>query len=272
MTRTTTIRKLTRLQTLFTGGAFVIAGLLGGTTPALAADTTPTTSDQAAAVVEQITQNTQATAPSAEELHPLPITAEQKTFTPTKEQLANAKAIVDTAKDMGLPPRAWTIAVATSLQETNLRNLGHLGDRNDHDSQGLFQQRPSSGWGTVDQITDPHYATRAFFEGTTNNRGLLDINGWDTMPPDPGRPKGPGLRLPQPLRQARKAGRRHHQRPPRHRPPRRPRHRPALLTNPRTTPEARSQWLRAFAIPAGLGAWRRHHAPGPRPESRPGPT
>jgi hypothetical protein len=182
MTRTTTIRKLTRLQTLFTGGAFVIAGLLGGTTPALAADTTPTTSDQAAAVVEQITQNTQATAPSAEELHPLPITAEQKTFTPTKEQLANAKAIVDTAKDMGLPPRAWTIAVATSLQETNLRNLGHLGDRNDHDSQGLFQQRPSSGWGTVDQITDPHYATRAFFEGTTNNRGLLDINGWDTMP------------------------------------------------------------------------------------------
>jgi hypothetical protein len=181
-----TNRKLTRLQTLFTGGAFALASILGTTTPTLAADPTPT--DQATAVVEQITQNTQpaentqAAAPSPEELHPLPITAEQKTFTPTKEQLANAKAIVDTAKEMGLPPRAWTIAVATSLQETNLRNLGHLGAKNDHDSQGLFQQRPSTGWGTAEQITDPHYATRAFFEGTENNRGLLDIDGWETMP------------------------------------------------------------------------------------------
>jgi|HigsolmetaAR201D_1030396.scaffolds.fasta_scaffold30935_1 hypothetical protein len=182
MTRTPTMRKLTRLQTLFTGGAFALAAILGPQAPSLAADATPTT-DQAAAVVEQVTQATQpTTAPSAEELHPLPITAEQKRFTPTKEQLANAKAIVDTAKEMGLPPRAWTIAVATSLQETNLKNLGHLGERNDHDSQGLFQQRPSTGWGTVDQITDPHYATRAFFEGTKNNRGLLDIDGWDKLP------------------------------------------------------------------------------------------
>jgi len=182
MTRTLTMRKLTRLQTLFTGGAFALAAILGPQAPALAADATPTT-DQATAVVEQVMQNTQpAAAPSEQELHPLPITAEQKTFTPTKEQLENAKAIVDTAKEMGLPPRAWTIAVATSLQETNLKNLGHLGAKNDHDSQGLFQQRPSSGWGTVEQITDPHYATKAFFEGTKNNRGLLDIDGWQDLP------------------------------------------------------------------------------------------
>jgi hypothetical protein len=182
MTRTN-IRKLTRLQTLVTGGAFALAAVLGGAMPSLAAESTPTT-DQAAAVVEQITATSgpQTQAPSAEELHPLPITAEQKRFTPTKEQLENAKAIVDTAKEMGLPPRAWTIAVATSLQETNLRNLGHLGERNDHDSQGLFQQRPSSGWGTVDQITDPKYATKAFFDGTKNNRGLLDIDGWQDLP------------------------------------------------------------------------------------------
>jgi hypothetical protein len=171
---------MTRLQALLTGGAFALAGIVGAAPSALAAEPTPAT-DQAAAVIEQIAAP-QAGAPSAQELHPLPITAEQKRFTPTAEQLANAKAIVDTAKEMGLPPRAWTIAVATSLQETNLKNLGHLGARNDHDSQGLFQQRPSSGWGTVEQITDPKYATKAFFEGTASNRGLLDIDGWQNLP------------------------------------------------------------------------------------------
>jgi hypothetical protein len=174
-------RKMTRLQALFTGGAFALAGIAGAAAPALAADPAPAKADQAAAVVEQVTA-AQSKAPSAQELHPMPITGEQKRFTPSEEQLRNAKAIVDTAKEMGLPPRAWTIAVATSLQETNLRNLGHLGARNDHDSQGLFQQRPSSGWGTVEQITDPKYATKAFFEGTKNNRGLLDVDGWQDLP------------------------------------------------------------------------------------------
>jgi len=115
-------------------------------------------------------------APTSEQLHPLAVTAEQKRFTPTAEQLSNAKAIVDAGKAMGLPPRAWTIAVATSLQESNLKNLGHLGERNDHDSQGLFQQRPSSGWGTVAQITDPGYAASAFY------KGLVEVNGWESMP------------------------------------------------------------------------------------------
>ncbi len=109
-------------------------------------------------------------------MHPLAVTAEQKRFTPTAEQLSNAKAIVDAGKAMGLPPRAWTIAVATSLQESNLKNLGHLGERNDHDSQGLFQQRPSSGWGTVEQITNPTYSATAFY------KGLVDVSGWQSMP------------------------------------------------------------------------------------------
>jgi len=115
-------------------------------------------------------------APSEDELHPLPITAQQQTFTPTKEQLRNAKAIVDAGKEMGLPPRAWTIAVATSLQESNLRNLGHLGAQNDHDSLGLFQQRPSTGWGTPEQIQDPTYAAKAFY------RGLMEVPNWDSLP------------------------------------------------------------------------------------------
>ncbi|MBO4210648.1 hypothetical protein GSF22_32340 [Micromonospora echinofusca] len=58
----------------------------------------------------------------------------------------------------------------------NLGHLGHLGDRNDHDSQGLFQQRPSSGWGTVEQITDPAYSTTAFL------KGLKQVDGWKDMP------------------------------------------------------------------------------------------
>lgn len=115
-------------------------------------------------------------APSEDELHPLPITAEQQTFTPTKEQLRNAKAIVDAGKEMGLPPRAWTIAVATSLQESNLRNLGHLGASNDHDSLGLFQQRPSTGWGTPEQIQDPNYSAKAFY------RGLVGVPNWESLP------------------------------------------------------------------------------------------
>jgi hypothetical protein len=174
-------RKLTRLQALFAGGAFALAGIAGAPAAALAADQTPAVTDPAAtAVVEQVsgaqTSPTSA-APSAQELHPLPITAEQKRFTPDAEQLRNAKVIVDTAKEMGLPPRAWTIAVATSLQESNLYNIGHLGAKNDHDSLGLFQQRPSTGgWGTAKQIQDPHHASTKFLER------LVQVDGWDQMP------------------------------------------------------------------------------------------
>jgi len=129
------------------------------------------------AIVEAVAPGSSApSAPTEEELHPLPITAQQQTFTPTKEQLRNAKAIVDAGKEMGLPPRAWTIAVATSLQESNLRNLGHLGANNDHDSLGLFQQRPSTGWGTPEQIQNPDYAAKAFY------RGLVEVPDWDKLP------------------------------------------------------------------------------------------
>ena len=192
-------RKLTRFQTLFAGGAFALAGIAGTPAAALAADHTPAVTDPAAnAVVQQVTAPTQAdqtkpappptdqpaststqpapAAPSDQELHPVAISGAQKQFTPDAEQLANAKAIVQAGKDMNLPPRAWTIAVATSLQESNLHNLGHLGASNDHDSLGLFQQRPSSGWGTPEQITDPEYSTLAFL------KGLKQVDGWQDMP------------------------------------------------------------------------------------------
>ncbi|PWR13027.1 hypothetical protein DKT68_01795 [Micromonospora acroterricola] len=91
------------------------------------------------------------------------------------EQTANVKAIIAATKKAGLPERAAVISIATSLQESKLENLGHLGDSNDHDSLGLFQQRPSSGWGTPEQITDPEYSTTAFL------KGLKQVDGWQDM-------------------------------------------------------------------------------------------
>ncbi|MDG4758305.1 hypothetical protein [Micromonospora sp. WMMD710] len=91
------------------------------------------------------------------------------------EQTANVKAIIVATKKAGLPERAAVISIATSLQESKLENLGHLGDANDHDSLGLFQQRPSSGWGTPEQITDPAYSTTAFL------KGLTQVDGWQDM-------------------------------------------------------------------------------------------
>ncbi|SCF36800.1 hypothetical protein GA0074696_4928 [Micromonospora purpureochromogenes] len=92
------------------------------------------------------------------------------------EQTANVKAIIAATKKSGMDERAGVVAIATSLQESKLENLGHLGERNDFDSQGLFQQRPSSGWGTVEQITDPEYSTMAFL------KGLKQVDGWQDMP------------------------------------------------------------------------------------------
>jgi murein DD-endopeptidase MepM/ murein hydrolase activator NlpD len=94
----------------------------------------------------------------------------------SEEQMRNAAIIIGAGQVMEVPPRGWVIAIATSLQESHLRNLGHLGARNDHDSLGLFQQRPSQGWGTPQQILDPQYASRKFYEK------LLQVPGWLTMP------------------------------------------------------------------------------------------
>ncbi|MEV1289952.1 hypothetical protein [Micromonospora sp. NPDC049679] len=115
-------------------------------------------------------------APSVEQLMTRGVPSDQSTYEMTPERMANAKAIIEAGKEMNLPPRAWVIAIATSLQESKLDNLGHLGDMNDHDSLGLFQQRPSSGWGTPEQITDPNYSAKAFY------KGLVNVDGYEKMP------------------------------------------------------------------------------------------
>lgn len=81
------------------------------------------------------------------------------TYEFTPEQAVNAATIAAVGTGRGLPQRAVTIALATALQESGLRNIGH-GDR---DSLGLFQQRPSQGWGTEQEIMDPTYAADVFY-------------------------------------------------------------------------------------------------------------
>ncbi len=76
------------------------------------------------------------------------------------EQALHAATIAAVAEQRGLPARAITIALATAFQESDLYNLEY-GDR---DSLGLFQQRPSQGWGTPEQVLDPVYAASAFFD------------------------------------------------------------------------------------------------------------
>jgi len=92
------------------------------------------------------------------------------------EQVRNARTIIQVGAQRGIPPRGQVIAVATAIQESSLRNLGNLGDQNDHDSLGLFQQRPSQGWGTPEQIMNPVHAAGRFYDK------LLTIAGWETMP------------------------------------------------------------------------------------------
>ncbi|GAA1410724.1 hypothetical protein [Catellatospora coxensis] len=91
------------------------------------------------------------------------------------EQMANAATIAAVGISRNVPDRAVIVALATALQESKLRNLEHLGDGNDHDSLGLFQQRPSQGWGTAKQIMDPRHAAKRFYTS------LLKVKGWQKM-------------------------------------------------------------------------------------------
>lgn len=85
-----------------------------------------------------------------------------ETFELAPDQAANAALITGISMQRGLPARAASIALATAIQESKLRNIGH-GDDAGPDSRGLFQQRPTQGWGTEEQVMDPVYATNRFF-------------------------------------------------------------------------------------------------------------
>ncbi|MEW2485864.1 hypothetical protein [Streptomyces sp. NPDC048411] len=99
-------------------------------------------------------------------------TGRGRTYRLSTEQAANAATISAVGTTRGMPERAVTIALATALQESGLRNISH-GDR---DSLGLFQQRPSQGWGTEKQILDPVYSAGMFYQH------LAEVPGYSRLP------------------------------------------------------------------------------------------
>ena len=101
------------------------------------------------------------------------------TVTPlTAEMRTHAETIIRVGHELGVPQYGIVIALATAMQESTLRNLS-WGDR---DSVGLFQQRPSSGWGTAADLQIPSHAARLFYVGRPGyTRGLLGISGWQGM-------------------------------------------------------------------------------------------
>jgi hypothetical protein len=103
---------------------------------------------------------------------PCTVALDGHTYGLAREQAANAHTISQSATNLGLPHHAVTVALAAAFQESGLRNLTY-GDR---DSLGLFQQRPSQGWGTPPQLLDTRYASEAFL------RALARVPGWAVLP------------------------------------------------------------------------------------------
>ena len=106
----------------------------------------------------------------------------------SKPQLSNAISIIQAGNEAGVGPQGQKIALMPALQESTLRNLAnpgvagsmdlaHEGTGSDHDSVGLFQQRPSMGWGTVQEIMTPSKSASVFYSR------LKDVQGWESMPP-----------------------------------------------------------------------------------------
>ncbi|MFC7549906.1 hypothetical protein [Plantactinospora sp. GCM10030261] len=104
----------------------------------------------------------------------------------TQAQMDNAATIVAVGRKLGVPRQGLVVAVATAMQESNLYNLAsdvlpesqdypNQGSGADHDSVGLFQQRPSSGWGTVANLMRPAYAAQKFYQA------LLTVAGWQSL-------------------------------------------------------------------------------------------
>jgi hypothetical protein len=114
--------------------------------------------------------------PLADRLQPGPAQGQQSFMAIGPAQMANATTIVREALAQHMGLRSAVIAVATAMQESMLQNINY-GDR---DSLGLFQQRPSCGWGTAQQITTPSYAARAFLTALRQHQQA--DQGWASQP------------------------------------------------------------------------------------------
>ncbi|NSC20154.1 peptidoglycan-binding protein [Streptomyces albus subsp. chlorinus] len=98
------------------------------------------------------------------------------------EQLANARIVIGVGKGAQIPEQGQVIALMTAMQESKFVNYTTPVD---HDSLGIFQQRPSTGWGTPEQITHVPTSSKSFYGVADfgSNPGLIQIAGWETMPP-----------------------------------------------------------------------------------------
>lgn len=116
-----------------------------------------------------------------------------------QKQLANAAQIIAVGLELGVTPAGLKVAMMTALQESKIKMLANTGVPDslnypndgvgkDHDSVNIFQQRPASGWGSVEELMNTTYAIKAFFGGPGgpnggSPRGLLDVKGWEQMAP-----------------------------------------------------------------------------------------
>lgn len=98
------------------------------------------------------------------------------------EELANARTVIGVGKGAQIPEQGQVIALMTAMQESKFVNYT---EPVDHDSLGIFQQRPSTGWGTPEQITHVPTSSKSFYGVAPfgSNPGLIQIQGWETMPP-----------------------------------------------------------------------------------------
>lgn len=106
------------------------------------------------------------------------------------EQITNARIIDATAAELGLSGQASRVAIITALGESSLINIDYDDDATNPDGStadggGLFQQQPSQGWGTWEQVMDPAYATTSFLIGAKHDRkgGLVALEGWESLEP-----------------------------------------------------------------------------------------
>jgi cell wall-associated NlpC family hydrolase len=148
------------------GCAGVLSTLFGTGTTATAASCPTTTTSGSAAPEPDLPSNTPGDAP----------TAATATFPPIGRwdptQVGYAATIIEAGDRLNIPTRGWVIAVAVAMQESGLTNPT---TPTDNDSLGLFQQRPSQGWGTATQIGDPMHAATVFYQH------LAGVAGWQAM-------------------------------------------------------------------------------------------
>ncbi|WP_460790711.1 NlpC/P60 family protein [Nocardioides maradonensis] len=203
--------QLARVGYSFTYDHAVIYQFFPHTARVLGTSLVPVSSDHPHALVTTLRLRGPATAPTTAPIPAQPgprnapdnltaIDTNGRTVTLDHRQLARAATIIAVGRSEGVPPRGQLIALMAALTESSLRVLSNTsaypgsasipndGNGGDHDSLGLFQQRPAAGWGTAQNLMDPIWSSRAFYGGPNgpnhgSPRGLLDVDGWQTVDP-----------------------------------------------------------------------------------------